>query len=186
MVLRIVQEKPQMKFERNPCIRFRDNCDTRTTDGRRTKVPYHELCWQSQAELIMAPSLAVSHCSVLVPYTFMMRCSKHLFRFEDVRSAFVGISMPMHVVGEMWPRPTKENCHSLLFPCLYDTQSTAFPSFCKRSAHLPVHQCYSPGSSRPLPSRCSDTTQAPPTVGDDNGKWIGCNGIRLGGVPFCT
>ncbi len=24
---------------------------TRTMDGRRTKVPYHELCWQSQAEL---------------------------------------------------------------------------------------------------------------------------------------
>ncbi len=41
-----------MKFERNPCIRFRDNCDTDgRTDGRRTKVPYHELCWQSQAEL---------------------------------------------------------------------------------------------------------------------------------------
>ncbi len=52
----MVQEKLQMKFERNPCIRFRDNCDTddgRTDDGRRTKVPYHELCWQSQAELKM-------------------------------------------------------------------------------------------------------------------------------------
>ncbi len=38
MVLRIVQEKAQMKFERNPCIRFRDNCDTdgRRTDGQRT------------------------------------------------------------------------------------------------------------------------------------------------------
>ncbi len=38
MVLRIVQEKPQMKFERNPCIRFRDNCDPDDgrTDGRRT------------------------------------------------------------------------------------------------------------------------------------------------------
>ncbi len=33
----MVQEKPQMKFERNPRIRFRDNCDTddgRTDDGR--------------------------------------------------------------------------------------------------------------------------------------------------------
>ncbi len=28
MVLRIVQEKSQMKFERNPWIMFRDNCDT--------------------------------------------------------------------------------------------------------------------------------------------------------------
>ncbi len=30
---RIAQRKPQLKFERNPCVRFRDNCDT---DGRRT------------------------------------------------------------------------------------------------------------------------------------------------------
>ncbi len=29
----MAQGKPQLKFERNPCIRFRDNCDT---DGRRT------------------------------------------------------------------------------------------------------------------------------------------------------
>ena len=34
MVLRIIQEKLQMKFERNPCIRFKDNCDT--DDGRTT------------------------------------------------------------------------------------------------------------------------------------------------------
>ncbi len=35
---RIAQGKPQLKFERNPCVKFRDNCDTdgRTTDGRRT------------------------------------------------------------------------------------------------------------------------------------------------------
>ncbi len=34
----MAQGKPQLKFERNPCIKFRDNCDTdgRTTDGRRT------------------------------------------------------------------------------------------------------------------------------------------------------
>ncbi len=51
----MAQGKPQLKFERNPPIKFRDNCDTdgRTTDGRRTKVPSHELCWQSQAELKM-------------------------------------------------------------------------------------------------------------------------------------
>ncbi len=29
----MAQEKQQPKFERNPCIRFRDNCDT---DGRTT------------------------------------------------------------------------------------------------------------------------------------------------------
>ncbi len=29
----MAQGKPQLKFERNPCIKFRDNCDT---DGRRT------------------------------------------------------------------------------------------------------------------------------------------------------
>ncbi len=28
LFLRIAQEKPQMKFERNPCFRFRDNGDT--------------------------------------------------------------------------------------------------------------------------------------------------------------
>ncbi len=33
----MIQEKPPMKFERNQCIRFRDNCDTDgRTDGRRT------------------------------------------------------------------------------------------------------------------------------------------------------
>ncbi len=30
---RMAQGKPQIKFERNPCIKFRDNCDT---DGQRT------------------------------------------------------------------------------------------------------------------------------------------------------
>ncbi len=29
----MAQGKPQLKFERNPCNKFRDNCDT---DGRRT------------------------------------------------------------------------------------------------------------------------------------------------------
>ncbi len=34
----MAQGKPQLKFERNPYIKFRDNCDTdgRTTDGRTT------------------------------------------------------------------------------------------------------------------------------------------------------
>ncbi len=38
----MAQGKPQLKFERNPWIKFRYNCDTdgrtdvRTTDGRRT------------------------------------------------------------------------------------------------------------------------------------------------------
>ncbi len=45
---RMAQGKQQPKFERNPCIRFRDNCDT---DGRRAEITYHDLCWQSQAEL---------------------------------------------------------------------------------------------------------------------------------------
>ncbi len=48
----MAQGKPQLKFERDPCIKFRDNCDTdgrRTTDGRtdgRTmdKLRFHELC----------------------------------------------------------------------------------------------------------------------------------------------
>ncbi len=33
---RMAQGKLQLKFERNPCIKFRDNCDTdgRTDDGR--------------------------------------------------------------------------------------------------------------------------------------------------------
>ncbi len=45
----MAQGKPQVKFERNLYVKFRDTCDT---DGRRTKTPYHDLCWQSQAELI--------------------------------------------------------------------------------------------------------------------------------------
>ncbi len=36
--LPIVQEKPQMKFGRNPCIRFRDNCDT--DDGQWTNFDF--------------------------------------------------------------------------------------------------------------------------------------------------
>ncbi len=43
---RMAQGKPQPKFERNPCIRLRDNRDT---DGGRTKVPYHEVCWQESS-----------------------------------------------------------------------------------------------------------------------------------------
>ncbi len=37
---RMAQGKPQLKFERNPNIKFRDNCDTdgRTTDDGRTDV----------------------------------------------------------------------------------------------------------------------------------------------------
>ncbi len=39
----MAQGKQQPKFERNLCIRFRDNCDT---DGRQTteKFRFHELC----------------------------------------------------------------------------------------------------------------------------------------------
>ena len=50
------QGKQLSKFERNPCIRFRDNCDTGVrTDGRPTtdKFRFRELCWHSHAELIM-------------------------------------------------------------------------------------------------------------------------------------
>ena len=43
------QGKPQLNFERNLCIKFRDNCDT---DGRQmTDKLRFELCWHSQAEL---------------------------------------------------------------------------------------------------------------------------------------
>ncbi len=34
---RMAQGKPQLKFERNPCIKFRDNCDM---DGRRTNCDF--------------------------------------------------------------------------------------------------------------------------------------------------
>ncbi len=49
----MAQGKQQPKFERNPCVRFRDNCDTnrrQTTD----KFRFYELCWHGQAELKMA------------------------------------------------------------------------------------------------------------------------------------
>ncbi len=42
----MAQGKPQLKFERNPCIKFRDNCDTdgrtdgRTDDRRRTNCDF--------------------------------------------------------------------------------------------------------------------------------------------------
>ncbi len=49
---RMALGKPQLKFERNLCVKFRDNCDTdgrtdgRTTDGRHPtdKLRFHELC----------------------------------------------------------------------------------------------------------------------------------------------
>ncbi len=37
------QEKPQLNLERNPCIKFRENCDTdgrRTDDRRRTNCDF--------------------------------------------------------------------------------------------------------------------------------------------------
>ncbi len=48
-VERMAQGKQQPKFERNPFIRFRDNCDTdrQTTD----KLQFHELCCRSEVEL---------------------------------------------------------------------------------------------------------------------------------------
>ncbi len=58
----MVQEKPQMKFERNPCIRFRDNCDT---DGRRTTdkspIPWALLTESSRAKK--------GHTAISVPTT---------------------------------------------------------------------------------------------------------------------
>ena len=39
---RIAQRKPQLKFERNPCVKFRDNCDTddgQTTDNGQIAIP---------------------------------------------------------------------------------------------------------------------------------------------------
>ena len=45
----MAQGKQQPQFERNPCIRFTDNCDT---DGRTTDTfRFHELCSHCQAEL---------------------------------------------------------------------------------------------------------------------------------------
>ena len=43
----MAQGKQQPKFEKNLCIRFRDNCDTdgQTTDGQTMdKFRFHELC----------------------------------------------------------------------------------------------------------------------------------------------
>ena len=52
--------KPQLKFERNMCFKFRDNCDMdgRThggmTDGRQTmdKLRFCELCLTMSVELM--------------------------------------------------------------------------------------------------------------------------------------
>ncbi len=45
----MAQGKPQLKFERNPYIKFRDNCDT---DGRTTDDRQIAIAW-AQAELKM-------------------------------------------------------------------------------------------------------------------------------------
>ncbi len=50
----MTQGKQQPKFERNPCLRFRGVTDDGRTDDRRMtdKFQFHELCWDSQADLI--------------------------------------------------------------------------------------------------------------------------------------
>ncbi len=49
----MVQRKQQLKFERNPRIRNRDNCDTdaHMTDGRRTNFNFMSSAAIVQAEL---------------------------------------------------------------------------------------------------------------------------------------
>ncbi len=50
----MAQGKQQLKFERNLCVIYRDNCDPeeQTMNGRTdNKVPCYKLCLQSQTEL---------------------------------------------------------------------------------------------------------------------------------------
>ena len=52
---RIAQGKPQLKFERNPCIKFTDNCDTdgRMDDGRTTDDRRRTNCdFMSSADIV--------------------------------------------------------------------------------------------------------------------------------------
>ncbi len=64
---RIAQGKPQLKFERNPCVKLGDNCDTdgrtdgRTTDGRQTtdKLRFHELCYKMNTGLSLTLSMSL-------------------------------------------------------------------------------------------------------------------------------
>ncbi len=44
----------ELKFKRNAINRSWDNCDNDCDgDAGHVEAPYHELCWQSQAELKM-------------------------------------------------------------------------------------------------------------------------------------
>ncbi len=53
----MAQRKQQPKFERNPSIRLRNNCDT--DDGQMTdKFRFHELCQHGQAELKLSGQLS--------------------------------------------------------------------------------------------------------------------------------
>ncbi len=50
----MAQGQPPPKFERNPCIKFRDNCDTdgRTTDGGRTNGRLTNFDFMSSADIV--------------------------------------------------------------------------------------------------------------------------------------
>ncbi len=49
--LHMTQGKQQLKFERNPCNRFRDSrCHSRTTDDGRILISRALLTWSSRAE----------------------------------------------------------------------------------------------------------------------------------------
>ncbi len=62
----MVQGKLQLKFERNPCIKFRDNRCHRQTDGRTTdEFRFHELSWHSQAELKIRWMQCDIHTSII-------------------------------------------------------------------------------------------------------------------------
>ena len=50
----MAQGKPQLKFERNPCIMFQNNCDT---DGRQTNCDFMSWHWQAELKISLCQHL---------------------------------------------------------------------------------------------------------------------------------
>ena len=92
------QGKPQLKFERNQCNRFRDNwCHRRTTDEdeRMTddgRILIYELCWHNQAELKKIVKNQKLKISKIQDSTFVWTTKRKSHKkFERIKKCFEGL-----------------------------------------------------------------------------------------------
>ncbi len=86
-----------MKFERNPCIRFRDNCDM---DDGRTKVYHRALLTESSRakNVTIDGTVLCIHLVTAESHTYTLCCNfLHLLLAESLNTAPVKLCIPIHV-----------------------------------------------------------------------------------------